>query len=94
METFLRYLERQRGGLFLLSVAGRSGDAARGILRIVCSELGEFRTRVAVWDALDLWVLKGGDLRWVLLDRPLPPADQLVQPEGGPYGREPRLVWA
>ena len=62
--SFVRYLERSKAGLFVLSVTARRADLAKTVLRFVYREIGPSRTKVAVFDECDLWLLQSNGVTW------------------------------
>ena len=71
VSSFIAHLERSTEGLFVLSVTGRRADLAKTVLRFVHLEMRPLRTRVAVFDQCDLWVLQPNGIAWDLV--PIPP---------------------
>lgn len=66
LTSFVTYLEGLAGGLLVLSVAGRCADRAKTVLRFIHFELGPLRTRVAVFDQCDLWLLQPDRVTWCI----------------------------
>lgn len=66
LTSFITYLEDVVGGLFVLSVAGRCADRAKTVLRFIHFQIGPSRTRVAVFDQCDLWMLQPDGVTWCI----------------------------
>ena len=64
MRSFILYLDKTPDGLFMLSVTGTSADRAKTILRFAHHEIRPSRTRVAVFDQCDIWMLQRDALTW------------------------------
>ena len=66
VRSFVTYLERSPSGLFVLSVPGSSADRAKTVLRFLRLEIGPSRTRIALFDQCDLWLLEPDAVTWDL----------------------------
>ena len=66
MNSFLAYLEASSNGLLVLSVTGRFADRAKTMLRFIRLEAKPSRTRLAVFDQCDLWLLQPDGVTWRL----------------------------
>lgn len=67
--AFIDYLEQSKNGLFALSVSGRRADLAKTTLRFICREIEPSRrTRLAVFDECDLWLLDRRGFTWAILE--------------------------
>lgn len=64
MTSFIRYLDKSPGGLFVLSVTGWCADRAKTMLRFTYLEVRPSHTQLAVFDQCDLWVLQPTCLAW------------------------------
>ena len=62
--SFVRHLDNSPGGLFVLSVTGWCADRAKTVLRFTYLEVRPSRTRLAVFDQCDVWVLQPDGLTW------------------------------
>ena len=66
--SFITYLERSAGGLFVLSVTGRQADFAKTVLRFAYRDFTPSRTTLAVFDGYDMWSLLPDGSMWKLWD--------------------------
>ena len=66
LTSFVTHLEDSQGGLLVLSVAGRPADRAKTVLRFIHLQIGPSRTRVAVFDQCDLWMLQPDGVTWCI----------------------------
>lgn len=66
VNSFLAYLEASSNGLLVLSVTGRFADRAKTMLRFIRLEARPSRTRLAVFDQCDLWLLQPDGMTWRL----------------------------
>lgn len=66
LTSFITYLDDSAGGLFVLSVAGRRADRAKTVLRFIHLQIRPSRTRVAVYDQCDLWMLQPDGVTWCI----------------------------
>ena len=64
LRSFILYLEKSPRGLLVLSVTGTCADRAKTILRFTHRELRPSRTRLAVFDQCDLWLLCRDAVTW------------------------------
>jgi len=55
--SFIKYLDRRKSNLFVLSVTGSGADRAKTVLRFICKELQVVNTEVVVFDCCDFWGL-------------------------------------
>ena len=62
--SFITYLEDSPRGLFVLSVPGWCADRAKTVLRFLHLEIRPSRTRIAVFDQCDLWLLAPDAVTW------------------------------
>ena len=62
--SFIMYLDNSPSGLLVLSVTGWRADRAKTVLRFIHLGIRPSRTRVAVFDQYDLWLLQPNGVTW------------------------------
>ena len=56
--AFLRYLEKKRDSLFILSVPGDGADLAKTLLRFMRQDIRIEQTGIEIFDGSDFWILE------------------------------------
>ncbi len=66
--SFINYLEKNKDGLFILSVTGCRADLAKTLMRFVLLDMEITSTQTMVFDSLDFWcyMATNGDFQWHL----------------------------
>lgn len=64
--SFIGSLEQRERGLFILSVFGEGSGLAKSILRFMHEAGPISRTRLVIFDSLDLWCFNGKSRIWRL----------------------------
>ena len=66
--SFINYLEKKAGGLFVLSVTGLRADYAKTLMRFILLGTETTNTQVMVFDTLDFWryIATNGGFQWRL----------------------------
>lgn len=66
VKSFIACLEDSSDGLLVLSVTGSCADRAKTVLRFIHLETKPSRTRFAVFDQCDVWLLQPDGVTWEL----------------------------
>ena len=67
LTSFIKHLEKQKQGIFVLVVTGSGACRAKTLLRFMRVELGVKNTKLQVFDTCDFWLLDSeGGVRWLL----------------------------
>jgi len=67
--SFINHLEKNEGGLFILSVTGCRADFAKTLMRFILLDMEISSTRTMVFDSLDFWYYSttNGNFQWDLI---------------------------
>lgn len=67
--SYMNHLERSTDGFLVLSVTGYRADFAKTVLRFAHRDVRPSRTKVAVFDQCDLWLLQPNGVTWAITSR-------------------------